>query len=111
MVSTLKTASNFYQLQKKGKIARGLNKNKTLLKDNKGYYLIKNTSNSVPYKQRVKNNDLVYSRAEGVTRYNEKLDRAKTKIKTYQVSSGKEHNPYKQMSDRQAKSTSNRFQI
>ena len=68
----------------------------------------KNKYNKV-FKQRVKNNDLVYTRSEnGVTRYTYKNDKNK-KADTIHKSTGQEHNPYKHISDREAKSTTRRF--
>lgn len=104
MVSKLYEADKFFKLQKEGKVANSYATDKKLLKDSKGFYLIKN-SKMGQYKQRVSKNDYVYSRAEGVTKYSLDTDEKKTDIKTYNKATGKEHIPYRHTSDRKAKTT------
>ena len=105
MVSKLYPAKEFYERQKKGKIAVPYDNNQKLQKDNKGFYLYRSNRGGDIFKQRVNNDDKLYTRSEtGVTKYNEERDRdipAKTILK------GTPHEtaPYRHMGDREAKST------
>jgi len=99
MVSTLKTAKEFYKLQNEGKIARGLNTSKKLRLDSKGFYLNKKTSNGNTYMQRVKSTDKVYSRSEGVTMYSPKRDTEIVDV-SHKKEGTKIHNKYAHMRDR-----------
>jgi len=91
-------------MQEKGIIAKPYLDNQKLKKDDKGFYLNKTRTNGELYRQRVKNTDLIYSRAEGVTKYNSKIDKG-IKAQTIQKSSGQGHNSYRHLSDRESLST------
>lgn len=99
MVSKLYKADKFYEMQKSGKIANTLDKNKRLIKSgNEGYYLMKKKTNGDMYKQKVSSNDLVYSRDEGVTKYSETLDRKRTA--SFKAETSKKHSNSKHFNDR-----------
>ena len=114
MVSNLYTAESFYKKQKKGEIAKAYSSKEKLKKDSEGFYLNRTKKNGEMYKQRVKNNDFVYTRAEtGVTKYSIKRDRYKDEpsrtTKTFNKATGKEHIPYRHKTDRIAKTTSREY--
>jgi len=79
MVSTLYTAKKFFELQKKREIAMWLKPNKKLLKDTKGFYLLKKRGGKLT-KERLTNTSLIYSRGEGVTHYKKSRDKNKITI-------------------------------
>lgn len=81
MVSNLYKAERFYKMQKNGMVAKGYPRKEKLLKDDKGYYLYKNKPSGKEYKQRVKADDKVYSRASGVTMYSKSRDRDVTDVR------------------------------
>lgn len=101
MPSNLYKADKFFELQKKGKIAKGYNVDRKLNKDSKGFYLNKNTSSGDIFKQRVGKEDLVYSRAEGVTKYSGQRDKNKTKVSTERATP-KEHQKHAHFGDRKS---------
>jgi hypothetical protein len=99
MVTKLYSAESFYVAQKSGKVARYMEDDKKLRKDNKGFYLNKSKSNWVTYKERVDNKDMVYARSaeQGVTKYSKTLDYDK---KSYGVKESiSKHNKHAHMSD------------
>ena len=102
MVSKVYTAKRFFELQSDGKIAKGMNTSKKLRKDSQGYYLNKQNSKGQIYSQRVKSTDLVYSRAEGVTRYSRDRDKTVKNV-VHKVEGVKKHNDRPHFSDREAK--------
>jgi hypothetical protein len=76
MVSSLYKADEFYKLQKKGKIASVYVSDKKLKKDGKGFFVNRKNSQGEMFRQRVKDDDLVYTRAEtGVTKYSPARDK------------------------------------
>lgn len=109
MVSKIYKANKFYQMQQKGNIAKPYAQDKKLKKDSKGFYLIKNKRNGENYKQRVKENDLIYSRQEGVTKYTYQNDKRNLNPDTIHKSTGQEHFAHKHTSDREAFSTTKRY--
>lgn len=110
MVSKLYNADKFYQMQKEGKIAKPYSKSQKLNKDNHGYFLNRKSSTGDLYKQRVKSTDLLYTRTEnGVTLYSYKKDKDVLDVATIHKSTGKQHNPYKHVSDREAFLTNRRY--
>lgn len=101
MVSNLYSAGTFYKEQKAGKIAKGMNSHKKLIKGSSGYYLNKKHTNGVAYKQKVNANDMVYSRASGVTKYSASRDKGIKHLEKAKVGgSAKAHSNKKHMSDR-----------
>ena len=109
MVSKLRDAKSFYELQSKGKIAKPYSQSEKLNKDNKGFYLNKRNSVGEVFKQRVKNDDRVYTRSTGVTLYSSKNDKSIVEVDTRHRSTPTEHSPYAHMSDRNAKSTNRAY--
>jgi len=102
MTSNLYVAKRFYQLQQKKEIGVIENKKGRLYKDNKGFYLYKHKTNGSIYKQRLKDNSLIYSRSEGITLYQKKNDRKKLSMTT-DKSSIKNHNKHPYLNDRMTK--------
>jgi hypothetical protein len=112
MVSKLYSADKFYNMQKKGLIARPYTaKNEKLHKDKDGFFLYREKKNGDVYKQRVKNNDKIYTRQEtGATKYSKSKDRDITGVR-HKKQTSKEHEPYAHMYDRTAKSTKRKYKI
>ena len=76
MVSNLHKADEFYKLQKKGKIAKVYDSSMKLRKDKNGFYVNRKSPQGEMFKQRVKSDDLIYTRAEtGATKYNPSRDK------------------------------------
>jgi len=107
MVSNLYKAEKFYEKQNGGSIAKPYFKVDKLNKDRDGFFLFKSKSNGNVYKQRVKKDDYVYTRQEGVTKYSVKKDRARIfpKTQTIRKESGTKHKSKAHMSDRESIST------
>jgi hypothetical protein len=109
MVSKLYKANEFYERQKAGKIATPYKDKQRLQKDNVGFYLYRTKRDGEEYKQRVKSNDMLYTRTEtGVTKFSENIDRKRPSPKTIYKGTHNEVEPYRHMGDRQAK-TSNKI--
>ena len=109
MVSKLYPAKEFYELQEKGKIAKYLGKQKRLHKSKKGdFYVFKKNNKGELYPEKIKPNDLVYSRSEGVTKYSKELDRKRKS--RYWVETAKQHKPYAHEYDREA-NTGKKYKI
>lgn len=87
MPSNVYEAKEFHKLQSEGKVARYMDNEKKLNKDNKGFYLNKSKSNGVMYKDRVSSTDLVYARSsiDGVTKFSKEKDRAKKTEPMYET--------------------------
>lgn len=104
MVSNLYEAKTFYDMQRKGKVAKGFPVSQKLRKKGDDFYLTKSKPNGDKYKQKVNNNDLVYARnkSQGVTKYSTARDR---KINSGGVQENlKQHSKHAHMGDREAKS-------
>lgn len=111
MVSKLYKADKFYNMQSKGDIASVYSSNQKLKKDNDGYFLYREKKDGRIYKQRVKDNDRVYTRQEtGVTKYSAERDRDITDVR-HKKQTGKEHQAYAHMYDRKAKGTNKVYKI
>lgn len=82
MVSQLKNARQFYELQQDGKIAKNTPASKKLQFGRSGFYLNKKARDGTSYKQKVKTTDMVYSRngEQGVTLYSGKRDASRTNV-------------------------------
>lgn len=102
MPSLLYTPTEFYELQKKGKVARNTNPSKKLRKTNTGsYYLKKKTAQGQVFKQDVPKDSMVYARSgtDGVTMYSPKRDRKRTDVRV-KKETPKQHRRKAHMYDR-----------
>ncbi len=110
MVGVLYNAKEFYELQRKGKVAKNMDSNKKLFKkSNGGYYLKKSNSKGLVYTQEVKANSKVYSRSEGVTMYSKSLD--KDIKSSYKKEGTKKHSKYAHMSDRASLTSDKKYKV
>ena len=112
MVSKLYSADNFYKMQRKGEIARPYTaKNEKLHKDKDGFFLYREKKNGDVYKQRVKNNDKIYTRQEtGATKYTKSKDRDITDVR-HKKQTPKQHEAHAHKYDRTARNTNKRYKI